>query len=481
MKDLLESHIKDAEKPGRGALSLAYGAFRNACNEAGLKPCSEKTFRLAFNARKGPEQTEKIEGTRAAYQEEEPIDDGYYTIPVNGDRPWQYVHIDHTVIDLELRHSEKPRKKMGRVWVTLMIDAYSRRILAFYFSFESPSRISVMMVLRECVRQHGRLPECIVVDNGKEFRSAYFEKVLARYDCSIQWRPPSRPRFGAIIERFIKTMNIQFVHTLEGNTQIMAMKIRLVTKAVNPKNHAVWNLPLLEEEAEKYFYEEYDLREHSALGQSPRETYDDAMGKYDLPFIGIEYSEAFIIDILPTTRKGTAKVVRGRGVKIEYIFYNNSRVFKAAGVYGKQVKVRLDPWNRAIAYAYIKDRWETLHAPPDLFHKLCNRSHRELRALSEELRQTKSLYGKNFNARVMEMAEKHAPREAIEKIQRQRQCADEKREAARQTGRHLSVEDFKGKTTRTDTQAPPDHEESHGSASSTRKPKAFGNLRRRTA
>lgn len=361
-----------------------------------------------------------------------------------------------------------------------MIDAYSRRILAFYFSFDPPSRISLMMVLRECVRKHHRLPECIVADNGKEFRSAYFEKLLARYDCDIQWRPPSQPRFGAIMERFIKTMNTQFVHALEGNTKIMAMKLRLVTKEVNPKNLAVWNLPLLEEEAEKYFYDEYDIREHSSLDQSPREAYDDAMEKYNVPYREIEYTENFIIDILPSTTKGTAKVLRGRGVKINYIFYNNPRVFKAAGVYGKQVEVRFEPWNRAVAYAYIDSRWETLHAPPDIYYKLQNRSHKELRALSEEMRRAKSLYGKNFNARVMEMAERHASREVLEKMQKQRLRDDEKREAARRVGRHLSVEDFKDGLTRKE-QKPHASEKSSGTAQSTARLKTFSKLGRRIA
>jgi transposase InsO family protein len=477
VSDLMNTHIKGIEKPGRGTLSLAYGAFRNACEARSFTPCSAKTFRLAFNARKDPEQTEKIEGSRAAYQEAEPIDSEHYTLPVNGDRPWQYVHIDHTVVDLELRHSEKPRKKMGRVWITLMIDAYSRRILAFYFSFDSPSRISLMMVLRECVRKHGRLPECIVTDNGKEFKSVFFEKLLARYGCDIQWRPPSQPRFGAIMERFIKTMNIQFVHELVGNTKIMAMKIRLVTKAVNPKNLAVWNLPLLEKEAEKYFYEEYDQREHSALGQSPKDTYDDATEKYNVPYKHIQYNENFIIDILPSTAKGTAKVVQGRGVKIWYVFYNNSRVLKAAGIYGKQVEVRFDPWNRAIAYAYIKGKWVTLQAPPDLFYKLQNLSHRELRAFSEELRQLKSLYGKNFNARMMEMAERHATREALEKIQKQRQRDDEKREAAHHTGRYLSVEDFRDKSTY-EQKADYSPESPSTNPTNTARLRTFDNLRR---
>lgn len=275
-------------------------------------------------------------------------------------------------------------------------------------------------------------------------------------------------------------MNDQFIHALEGNTKIMAKKTRLVTKEVNPKNLAVWSLPLLEEEAEKFFYEEYDMREHSTLGQSPRDAFEDALEQYNPPFKKIYYDENFIIDILPTTKKETAKAVRGRGVKIEYVFYT-SRVLKAAGLYGKQLKVRYDPWNRAIAYAYINGRWETLYGPPDFYNKLKNRSHKELKVLSEEARQEKRLYGKNFNARVMEMAEKHASRERLQKIEKQRLRDEEKRESAQRMGRPLSVEDIGGMPRQKQPQIDQYAEETTGHRTSTAGIKSFGNLRRRTA
>lgn len=490
VKALGEDHIKNIEKPGRGDLTIEYGNFRNACEAHGYKPCTYKTFRLLFKARKGSEQTEQIEGSRAAYQVGEPVDGEHFTTPVNGDRPWQLAHVDHTVIDLELRHSTKRKNKkyknMGKAWISLMIDAYSRRVLAYYISFERPSSVSVMMLVRECVRRHGRLPECLVVDNGSEFHSVFFQKVLAaRYNCDIQWRPPSKPRFGAIMERFIKTMNVQFFHTLEGNTKIMAMRLRLVTRKVNPKNLALWNLPMLEEEVEKFFYEEYDTREHSSLGQSPRDAFEDAIDKYKLPgddpdHPPINYDENFILDILPSTPKGTAKAVRGRGVKIYYVWYK-SRVLKTAGVYGTQVKVRYDPWNRAVAYAFINGRWETLYAPPELYNKLQDRSHTELKALSEEWSRDKSLYGKNFNARVMEMAERHAPREQREKLEKQREYDEQKREAARRTGRHLSVEDYRSKPYRHKPPASSKSQGVGGQKKSAAVAKTFGSIRRRVA
>ena len=36
------------------------------------------------------------------------------------------------------------------------------------------------MALRECVRRHGRLPACCVVDGGPDFRHHYFDTLCAR-------------------------------------------------------------------------------------------------------------------------------------------------------------------------------------------------------------------------------------------------------------------------------------------------------------
>ena len=62
-----------------------------------------------------------------------------------------------------------------------MTDAYSRRFLAVYLTFDPPSYRSVMMVLRICVQRFGRLPQILVVDGGREFNSVYFDTRLSRY------------------------------------------------------------------------------------------------------------------------------------------------------------------------------------------------------------------------------------------------------------------------------------------------------------
>ena len=54
------------------------------------------------------------------------------------------------------------------------MDAYSRRLLAVYLTFDPPSYRSIMMVLRICVQRFERFPQSIVVDGGREFHSVYY-------------------------------------------------------------------------------------------------------------------------------------------------------------------------------------------------------------------------------------------------------------------------------------------------------------------
>jgi transposase InsO family protein len=194
----------------------------------------------------------------------------HLTTPRHGDRPFHICHIDHTELDLEMLCSSTGRN-LGRPWLTIFMDAFSRRILALFLTFDPPSYRSCMMILRECVRRHGRLPQIVVVDGGSEFESLYFETLLARYECTEKTRPPAKPRFGSVCERLFGT-STQLIYSLSGNTQI-TKNVRQVTVSVDAKNHAVWTLESLHNPVCEWAYEFYDTTMHPALGQSPRDCF----------------------------------------------------------------------------------------------------------------------------------------------------------------------------------------------------------------
>ena len=179
-------------------------------------------------------------------------------------------HLDHTQLDLELVSSVGTA--LGRPWLTFLIDAYARRVLACYVTFDPPSPRTAMMALRVCVRQDGRWPHTLVVDGGKECHSRYFDGLLACYYWTKKTRPWAQPRYGSVIERLFGTTPTAFVHNLLGNTQ--ASKVpRQMTPAVDPKRQAVWQLLDLYPFLCEWAYDIYDQREHPALGHRPRDAW----------------------------------------------------------------------------------------------------------------------------------------------------------------------------------------------------------------
>jgi putative transposase len=449
LRKLLNDFLdKKVETPRCETKTAAYGQFVKLCHKKKMKETSWATFKKEWKKREGPKQTEKMEGSKAAYPLEEFLDadieeasiEGWDSeVPVHGDYPWEYAHIDHTLMDVVLRHTDKG-VIMGRAWVTLLIDSCSRLVLAYYITYDSPSYRSCMGVIRECVRVHARLPECMIVDGGIEFKSIYFQTLMARRNVNIIWRPATKPRFGAVIERFIHTLNKQFLHNLMGNTKIMK-NVRRVSKSVNPKNLARWNFPMLDEHLEKYLYKEYAKREHSSLGQTPQQAFDEGLARFGRPESNpIKYDDAFLIDTMPSTRKGTAKLIRSRGFKIYGVYYR-SRELRRSELLGKLFEVRYDPWNMAHAYAWVKNRWVVCYAPRAIYAKLKNRSEREVKYITEQHRQSYKNYGRNFKTRAIEIGENLADKKAAEELEMQRLKDQEIRTSALKGGRRLSPSD----------------------------------------
>jgi hypothetical protein len=141
--------------------------------------------------------------------------------------------------------------------------------------------------------------------------------------------------------------NTQFVHNLRGNTQIMR-NVRQVTKSVNPKELATWSLAELHARLCEYLYDVYEAAEHPALGQSPRAAFLARLAETgERQHRTIPYDEEFLIYTLPTTTRGTAKVVAGKGVKIRHVYYW-CEAFRDPGVRGRQIAIRFDPFDAGV-------------------------------------------------------------------------------------------------------------------------------------
>ncbi len=395
--EMLETHYDTVtRKPKRGA----YGEYLKRAEEQQLAPLSPRTFYREVERHKTVyEQTVAREGTRAAYPFKEYVREQEKTVSRHGNYAWAMAHLDHTELNLILCDS-RTGQVLGKCWLTLMILSHPRRIAAYYLTFDPPSYRSCLAVLRLCVKRYGRLPTAITVDGGPEFQSVYFEQLLALYRVRKHQRPASEPRFGSPQERLFGSMETEFLYHLLGNTQA-TQKPRLNTRATDPERQAVWTLPALAERVQQWADEEYETMRHPALGRTPREAYELSLSRDgERLHKSIEYDDAFLKATFPTTRKGTAKVEPGIGVRINYLEYW-CEAMRDPTVEGTRVKVRYDPFDVSVGYAYIDGRWRTCDCP---YTEFAGCSERELQLLTEELRKRNRL---------------HAGREHIEVTQKQ--------------------------------------------------------------
>ncbi|MFZ6780419.1 DNA-binding domain-containing protein [Undibacterium sp. Ji83W] len=378
MSEVIDNKVLTSAQP---TILAAYGDLVNVCREKGWICPSEKTFRKEISQRRLDARILAREGRKAAYKETEFYWSVDQSTPRHGERPFGVGHIDHTEVDLEMVDGETGAN-LGRAWLTVLLDAFTRMVLAFFLTFDPPSYRSCMSVIRECVRRHGRIPSTIVVDRGSDFESAYFEVLLARLACHKKSRPAAKSRFGSLIERFFGVANQTFFHNLSGNSQALQSP-RSMSPSHDPRKLAVWTLSALNGLFERYAYEHYAKWRHSALGTSPEEAMARGLAiTGSRKHLAIPFTADFRFLCLPTTSKGSARVHAGQGISINRIDYWHP-AFRDIGAI-KTLPVRYDPFDVSVAYAYLRREW--LECRSQYRAVLERRTEREIMMISQEIR-----------------------------------------------------------------------------------------------
>lgn len=387
---LLEIVLKDHyATPQAKRAAAVYRLYREACTRQGLPPVSERTFYRVRARFTTAEVTARRLGRRAAYPEQPFFWHLDQTTPRHGDRPFAVAHLDHTELDV-LLVSSVTGKPLARPYLTMLTDAYSRRILALYTTYDPPSYRSAMMTFRVCVQRHQRLPHEMVVDRGAEFGSVYFETLLSRYFMTKKERPAHQPRFGSVIERLFGTSTTEFLNQLRGNTQASKTP-RQMTREVDPQRLAVWTLERFTARCSEWAYDVYDQLEHPALGQSPRDAFAQGMHLAGARLHRvIPYSDEFIMLTRPTTRTGYAKVHPSRGLTVNGLHYWHERM-RTPAVAGTSIPVRYEPYDMGVVYAFLDGQW--LECVADAFALVHGRSERQWHLLLEEWRAQRRQHG----------------------------------------------------------------------------------------
>lgn len=410
----IKAYDDNWETGAQRSATLCHGFYLNECEAQAVTPLSLKSFGKIIAKHRSYEQTKKRVGEKAAYDEEPPYLVLEYTTPRHGNRPFHIGHIDHTPLPIKIR-DKSGKYRLQTIWLTLLIDAYSRIVLAIYLSFDPPSYRSCMMVIRECVRKHGRIPHWIVVDNGSDFQSIYFETLLGRLKSHKKDRPKGKPKYGSVVERIFQTTIDQFISNLLGATH--DMNPRQIGKDVDPELKAIWTYEKLWVRLQEYLTTVYHRNVHSTLGQTPEYTFTQGLQTFGHRTHAIfSYTETFIILTCPSTAKGSAKVTP-QGVKINYLYYR-CPAMDLPGVLKSRVEVRYDPSNRGIAYVLLQGTWQKCYS--EYYAIFQGYTEKQIRIASNHLRMKAKLLGDHSSINAQNLARFLTSVEAEEILSMQR-------------------------------------------------------------
>jgi putative transposase len=304
--------------------------IRRRCHVLGLPLPSVKAVRTRIRAIAPEESVRRRHGRRAAHR----------LTPVHGTfpavtHPLEVVQIDHSPVDCMIVDDYR-RQPIGRPYLTLGIDIYSRCITGFCLTLEAPSSVSVGLCLAHSVldkeTELRRLeiegewplwgkPGTIHVDNGAEFHSEALSRGCDQHGIGLAHRPVGQPHFGGTIERVLGTL-MNRIHTLPGTTFSNPQD----RGAYESERCAALTLKELDKWLTLVIIGHYHLSVHSALNEPPIERLkqgwlgtNEALGPGLPP--RVHNRHAFLIDFLPLVRR---KIQR-HGFVLDHIrYYSNA-------------------------------------------------------------------------------------------------------------------------------------------------------------
>lgn len=249
----------------------------------------------------------------------------------DGNFPLEAVQIDHTPTNVILV-DETYRKPIGRAWLTLAIDTFSRMIVGLFISFERPDAAAVGICIARgmCPKREylakldvpgdwdvWGVPSSIYADNAKEFHSEAVERGASEYNIDLQWRPVATPHYGGHIERMMGNVG-KHDKKLPGATFSKPEQ----RKGYDSEKEAVLTVREYEQQLVDFIANIYHERRHSALGMSPKAKWELGVlgGKDDLGTGILPIPEDPIrveIDFMPVWDR----TVQRYGIQIDNIFY----------------------------------------------------------------------------------------------------------------------------------------------------------------
>nr|WP_315463254.1 DDE-type integrase/transposase/recombinase [uncultured Rhodoferax sp.] len=284
--------------------------------------------------------------------------------------PLRRAEMDHTLLDLMVIDDESGLP-LGRPYVTVCIDDYSRCVLGIYIGFEPPSYLTVAHCLKHAFLPKNYLRErypsiigewiahgimaILVVDNGPEFHSVSLENACYSLGIELQYSPRKNPWFKGKIERFQGTLNREVAHGIPGTT----FSNILEKEDYDPLKHAVVRLSTLREVVHIWVVDVYHERVHRTLKAPPIAMWKSSISADDIHLP----DDPAVFDAI--MGRSEERRLTHKGIEFEGLFYNSPELTTLRRQLGDvlDVSIRIDDTNIGRIFVLSPDKKRIFTVP----------------------------------------------------------------------------------------------------------------------
>lgn len=317
IRELLQKRFLTKQKR---SLAAFHREVAQACKAQKLRVPARNTVALRIASLDPLKATRRREGQDASRNLQ-----GAGGVPPAVTTPLAQVQIDHTVIDL-IVVDERDRQPIGRPYLTIAIDVFTRCVVGMVVTLEAPSAVSVGLYLAHaaCDKRpwleildvemdwpmSGK-PMLLYLDNAAEFKSEALRRGCEQHGIRLDYRPLGQPHYGGIVERIIGTA-MQMIHDeLPGTT------------FSNPGQRGEYAsekmAALTLRELERWLalaVGTYHGSVHNGMLQPPAARWAEAVECVGVPAV-VTRTTAFLVDFLPIIRRTLTRT----GFVIDHIHY----------------------------------------------------------------------------------------------------------------------------------------------------------------
>jgi len=270
------------------------------------------------------------------------------------------IEIDHTPLDLIVIDS-LTKLPLGRPWLTMAIDQYSRMVVGFYVSFNAPSSHGVLQCLRRSILPKESwlarfpdikgtwpaygIPNLIAVDNGTDLHSDALESTCLEMGIQILFCGAKTPQHKGAIERFFRTMNMGLVHRLPG-TVFSGVDERGDYPA---EEKAVIDMATLVHLLTKWIVDIYNVSLHRGIGARPLDRWVESAERRIIE-IPLYPQQLEVITGIPAKR-----TLFHYGIELEGLQYNSDGLQAIRRRAGENRPVQLKYYEDTVAHIHVFD------------------------------------------------------------------------------------------------------------------------------